>query len=267
VTGAVTDRLLSVEEARERVLAAIPGPTDVQQVFLSEARGRILAEDVMSLTALPPWDNSAMDGYAIRARDVAGATETSPVRLEVIGEVRAGVAPESAVERGTAIRIATGAPVPPRADAVVQVELTTPADADGAPTGERGRDATGPLPATVLVHAAIEPGTAIRKAGDDLDEAIVVLRAGSRLSPAAVALAAGSGNETLRVHRRPVVGVLATGDEVRAAGRDLGPAGIPDANGPGLSALAEEAGAEAYNYGIAADRLEDVRARDRKSVV
>jgi len=81
------------------------------------------------------------------------------------------------------------------------------------------------------------------------------------LSPAAVALAAGSGNETLRVHRRPIVGVLATGDEVRAAGRDLGPAGIPDANGPGLSALAEETGAEAYNYGIAADRLEDVRAR------
>jgi molybdopterin molybdotransferase len=261
VTGAVTDRLLSVEEARERVLAAIPGPTDVEQVFLSEARGRILAEDVMSLTALPPWDNSAMDGYAIRARDVAGATETSPVRLEVIGEVRAGVAPESAVERGTAIRIATGAPVPPRADAVVQVELTTPADADGAPTGDRGRDAAGPLPPTVLVHAAIQPGTAIRKAGDDLDEAIVVLRAGSRLSPAAVALAAGSGNETLRVHRRPVVGVLATGDEVRAAGRDLGPAGIPDANGPGLSALAEETGAEAYNYGIAADRLEDVRSR------
>jgi molybdopterin molybdotransferase len=202
-----------------------------------------------------------MDGYAIRARDVAGATETSPVRLEVIGEVRAGVAPETAAERGTAIRIATGAPVPPGADAVVQVELTTPADADGAPTGERGRDATGPLPASVLVHAAIEPGTAIRKAGDDLDEAIVVLRAGSRLSPAAVALAAGCGNETLRVHRRPVVGVLATGDEVRAAGRDLGPAGIPDANGPGLSALAEEAGAEAHNYGIAADRLADVRAR------
>jgi molybdopterin molybdotransferase len=261
VTGAVTDRLLSVEEARERILAAIPGPTDVEQVFLSEARGRILAEDVMSLTALPPWDNSAMVGYAIRARDVAGASETSPVRLEVIGEVRAGVAPEAAVERGTAIRIATGAPVPPRADAVVQVELTTPADADGVPAGDRGRDATGPLPASVLVHAAIGRGTAIRKAGDDLDEAIVVLRAGSRLSPAAVALAAGSGNETLRVHRRPVVGVLATGDEIRAAGRDLGPAGIPDANGPGLSALAEEAGAQAYNYGIAADRLEDVRAR------
>ncbi|HEU4571713.1 MAG TPA: hypothetical protein VFR93_03435, partial [Candidatus Limnocylindrales bacterium] len=244
---ATTDRLLSVEEARAAVLAAVPGATEREIVYLSEARGRVLCEDVMSLTALPPWDNSAMDGYAIRAADVAGATEAAPARLDVIGEVRAGAAPETAVERGTAIRIATGAPVPPHADAVVQVELTTPADASGAATGERGRDAAGPLPPAVLVHAAIAAGTAIRRAGDDRPEAGVVLPAGTLLSPAAIALAAGSGNETLPVHRRPRVGVLATGDEVRAAGRDLGPAGIPDANGPGLTALAEEAGAEAFN--------------------
>jgi molybdopterin molybdotransferase len=256
-----TDRLLSVEEARAAVLDAIVGPTDEEVVYLSEARDRVLAEDVMSLTALPPWDNSAMDGYAIRAADVAAATEDAPALLEVIGEVRAGVAAEQAVERGTAIRIATGAPVPPHADAVVQVELTTPADASGAPAGERGRDAAGPLPAAVLVHAAISRGTAIRRAGDDLPEAETILRAGSRLSPAAIALAAGSGNETLRVHRRPRIAVLATGDEVRAAGRALGPAGIPDANGPGLTALAEEAGGEAFNYGVAKDRLEDVRSR------
>lgn len=255
------DRLLSVEEARAAILAAVPGATEREIVYLSEARGRVLAEDVMSLTALPPWDNSAMDGYAIRAADVAAATEDAPVRLEVIGEVRAGAAPEQAVERGTAIRIATGAPVPPHADAVVQVELTTPGDASGAAAGERGRDAAGPLPPTVLVHAAIAAGTAIRRAGDDLPEAATILRAGTPLSPAAIALAAGSGNETLAVHRRPRVGVLATGDEVRAAGRDLGPAGIPDANGPGLTALADEAGAEAFNLGIAKDRLDDVRER------
>jgi molybdopterin molybdotransferase len=255
------DRLLSVEEAREAVLAAVPGPTDHEIVFLSEARGRVLYEDVLSLTALPPWDNSAMDGYAIRAADVEAATEDAPVRLEVVGEVRAGSAPEGAVERGTAIRIATGAPIPPRADAVVQVELTTSADRAGAPMGERGRDAAGPLPPAVLVHAAVAAGTAIRRAGDDLPEAEVILRAGTRIGPAAIALAAGAGNETLAVHRRPRVGVLATGDEVRAAGRALGPAGIPDANGPGLTALAEEAGGEAINLGIAADRLEDVRAR------
>jgi molybdopterin molybdotransferase len=255
------DRLLSVEEARTAVLAAVAGPTDREVVFLSEARGRVLAEDVMSLTALPPWDNSAMDGYAIRAADVAVATEDDPVRLAVTGEVRAGSAPDAAVERGGAIRIATGAPIPPHADAVVQVELTTPADASGAALGERGRDAAGPLPAAVLVHAAVRAGTAIRRAGDDLPEAETILRAGTPLTAAAVALAAGSGNETLAVHRRPRVGVLATGDEVRAAGRDLGPAGIPDANGPGLAALADESGAEAWSLGIAKDRLEDVRER------
>ncbi|HET9614916.1 MAG TPA: gephyrin-like molybdotransferase Glp [Candidatus Limnocylindrales bacterium] len=258
-----TDRLLSVEEAQAAVLNAIPGPTETEFAWLSEARGRILAEDVMSLTSLPPWDNSAMDGYAIRAADVAGATDDAPIRLEVVGEVRAGAAPERRVERGTAIRIATGAPVPPGADTVVQVELTTPAVADGSPAGERGRDATGPLPAAVLVHAAVALGTAIRRAGDDLPEADVILRAGSRLTPAAIALGGGAGNESFRVHRRPRVGILATGDEVRAAGRPLGPAGIPDANGPGLTALADEAGAEAINYGIARDRLDDVRARLR----
>ena len=257
------DRLLSVEEARGAVLAAIAGPTEDEVVFLLDARGRILAEDVMSLTALPPWDNSAMDGYAIRAADVSTASEAAPVRLDVIGEVRAGSPAEREVDRGSAIRIATGAPLPPRADAVVQVELTTPAAADGTPAGERGRDATGPLPPAVLVHAAVPAGSAIRRAGDDLPEAATILQAGTRVTPAAVALAAGSGNETLRVHRRPRVGVLATGDEVHAAGRALGPAGIPDANGPGLMALIDEAGGEATTLGIAGDRLDDVRARLR----
>ena len=264
-TGAATpptaDRLLSVEEARAAVLASISGPTEDELLYLADARGRILAEDVMSLTALPPWDNSAMDGYAVRSADVATATDAAPVRLDVIAEVRAGSAPETEVRRGTAIRIATGAPVPPGADAVVQVELTTPASADGMPAGERGRDATGPLPAAVLVHAAVAPGSAIRRAGDDLPEAASVLAAGTRVTPAAIALAAGSGNPTLRVHLRPRVGVLATGDEIRAPGRDLGPAGIPDANGPGLMALIEEAGGEPTTLGIARDRLEDVRAR------
>ncbi len=174
------DRLLSVEEARSAVLAAVAGPTAPELAYLSEARGRVLAEDVLSLTALPPWDNSAMDGYAIRAADVAAAADAAPVRLEVIGEVRAGAAPDHDVERGTAIRIATGAPIPPHADAVVQVELTTPADAAGQPAGERGRDAAGPLPAAVLVHEAVRAGTAIRKAGDDLSEAIAILSAGTR---------------------------------------------------------------------------------------
>src|SRR6185436_12950113 len=107
--------LLSVEAARAAVLAAVPGPTDVEVAYLSDALGRVLAEPVVSTTALPPWDNSAMDGYAIRASDTTGATEGEPVRLEVVGDARAGSAPDVEVRRGTAVRIATGAPVPPGA--------------------------------------------------------------------------------------------------------------------------------------------------------
>jgi molybdopterin molybdotransferase len=258
---APSDRLLSVEEAREAVLAAVPGPTAPELAYLSEARARILAEDVISLTALPPWDNSAMDGYAIRSADVVGASDGAPARLTVIGEVRAGMAPDVAVERGSAVRIATGAPIPERADAVVQVELTTPATADGEPIGDRGRDAAGPLPGAILVHATVGRGTAIRRAGDDLSDGATILTSGTRLSPAAIGLAAGAGHETLMVHARPRVGILTTGDEGRAPGRALGPAGIPDANGPGLAALIEESGAQGHALGIAADRLEDVRGR------
>ena len=254
-------RLLSVEEARAAVLGAIAGPTEVEVAFLSEALGRVLAEPVVSTTALPPWDNSAMDGYAVRAADTTGATEDRPVRLEVVGEVRAGFAPDVEVRRGTAVRIATGAPLPPRADAVVQVELTTPLDETGEPSGPRGRDATGPLPAGCLVHAAVDPGAAVRPAGSDLAAGVTILELGRTLTAAAIALAAGAGVPQVRVHRRPSVHVLATGDEVVPAGRDLGPAGIPDANGPGLHALVDAAGGLASALGIAKDRLEDVHSR------
>jgi molybdopterin molybdotransferase len=253
-------RLLSVEDARAAVLAAIPGPTEPEVAYLSEALGRVLAEPVVSTTALPPWDNSAMDGYAIRSTDVAGATEGAPVRLEVIGDIAAGKAPDVEVRRGTAVRIATGAPVPAGATAVVPVEATTPLDAGGA-AGPRGRDATGPLPAACLVHEAVRAGGSIRKAGSDLAQGVTVLEAGRALSAQAVALAAGAGVPQLRVHRRPRVAVLATGDEVVPAGQALGPAGIPDANGPGVAALVAEAGAEPQALGIAKDRLEDVESR------
>jgi molybdopterin molybdotransferase len=252
--------LLTVEEARAAVLSAVTGPTEIEVVFLSDALGRVLAEPVTSTTALPPWDNSAMDGYAVRAADTARATDAEPVRLEVVGEVRAGSAPDVAVPRGGAVRIATGAPIPPRADAVVQVELTTPLDAAGRPAGPRGRDAGGPLPAACLVHAAVGVGTAIRRAGEDLAMGARILEAGIGISAAAVALAAGAGVPQLSVHRRPQVHVLATGDEVRPPGQTLGPAGIPDANGPGIRALVEAAGGQAFALGIAKDRLEDVYA-------
>ena len=253
--------LLSVEEARERVFAAIAGPTEPEVAWLSEALGRVAAAHITSPIALPPWDNSAMDGYAIRAADTAAAAEDAPVQLDVIGEVRAGQPPDSEVRHGTAVRIATGAPVPPGADAVIPVEQTTPLDASGHAAGPRGRDATGPLPARIAAHAPIAAGGSIRRSGSDLAAGTPIITPGTVLTPAVIGLAAGVGLELVNVHRRPHVGVLATGDEVRGRGAELGAAGIPDANGPALMAMVEAAGGYPDTLGIAADRFDDVRAR------
>ncbi|HEY4226892.1 MAG TPA: gephyrin-like molybdotransferase Glp [Candidatus Limnocylindrales bacterium] len=256
------ETLNSVEAARAAILGAISGPLGEDAIFTGLALGRVLARDVVAAVTLPPWDNSAMDGYAVRSADTAGATEGTPVRLGVIGEVPAGGVADQAVGHGSAIRIATGAPLPPDADAVVQVEDTTPLDAAGN-AGARGRDAAGPVPNAVLVHAATRVGGNVRRRGNDLVEGATILASGTAVSPAAVALASGAGLASVLVRRRPRVGVLATGNEVRPAGTDLGAAGIPDANGPGLRALVETAGAEPLDLGIAPDNLEDVIRRLR----
>ncbi len=257
--------LLPVEAAQATVLAGVEPFSDTEQVTPEAALGRVLAEPLAARVSLPPWDNSAMDGYAIRAADVDGAGDASAIRLTVVGESRAGVAPDARVIAGTAIRIATGARIPGGADAVVPVEMTTPLDASGNP-GPRGRDATGPLPAACLVHERVGPGNAIRILGSDVEAGAVVASAGVTVTPAVVALAAGCGTSELVVRRRPIVGVLATGDEVRASGADLGDAGIPDANGPGLRALIAESGGIPLDLGIAIDDLEDVEQRLRRGV-
>jgi molybdopterin molybdotransferase len=256
-----TDRLRTVEETLAAILAAIAGPTEPESVWIHDALGRVAAADAVSITDLPPWDNSAMDGYAIRAADVVAAAEAAPVALEVIGDVPAGADPDVAVRRGTAARIATGARIPDGADAVVQVELTTPADADGRPIGPRGRDATGPLPTRALVHQPVAAGASIRVAGSDLREGTVVIPEGTEIGPAGVAVAAGAGLAHLAVRRRPIVGVMATGDELREAGSPLDGSGIPDANGPALLALVAAAGGDGRSLGIARDSLDDLKAR------
>jgi molybdopterin molybdotransferase len=256
---------MPVEAAQATVLAGVE-PLGADEPLAPEAAlGRVLAEPVSAATSLPPWDNSAMDGYAVRAADVGSAEDGSPVRLAVVGEVRAGGTPDVRVLEGTAVRIATGAPLPPGADAVVPVEETTPLDAAGTP-GPRGREASGPVPAACLVHQAVPAGAHVRARGSDVHEGTVVARAGDTVTPAVVALVSGAGAASVLVRRRPVVAVLATGDEVRAAGRPLGAAGIPDANGPGIRSLVRDAGAEALDLGIAEDRLEDVLARLRQGL-
>jgi len=260
------NELLSLEDARAQVLAAIPDALPVELVALSDSLGRVLAADVRAATDLPPWDNSAMDGYAICAADVAGATEATPVLLRVAGEVAAGSAAETAVLPGLALRIATGAPMPPGADAVVAVEQTTPLAADGS-AGPRGREAAGPLPAQIRVHEATLAGRNVRRRASDLQLGRTVLAAGRAIGPAELAIIAAGGVASVAVHARPRVAVLSTGDELRRAGSDLGAAGIPDSNGPALVALCAAAGAEARHLGIAPDRLEPTLELLRAAIV
>jgi len=264
MTAPLVAELLSVEAARDAILSDVV-PLDRERIRTAAALGRVVAEQIAARISLPPWANSAMDGYAVRAADTSHATEDMPVELRVIDDIRAGAAPTTDVLPGTAVRIATGAPVPKGADAVVPVEHTTPLDATGQP-GPRGRDATGPLPSGCLVHEPVTPGGSVREAGSDLRAGATLLDAGSAMTAASIALVAGAGVDEIRVHQRPRVGVLATGDEVRAPGQPLGSAGIPDANGPGLRAQVTAAGAEAIDLGIATDDLPDVLKRLRGGI-
>ena len=260
----MTDRLRSVEEARAAILEGV-APLRAEDVAVDAALGRVLASDVVARVTLPPWDNSAMDGYAIRAADVARATEDAPARLAVMDDIPAGGIASRRVEAGSAIRIATGAPIPEGADTVVPVESTTPFVRADEP-GPRGRDATGPLPVAILVHEAMREAAHVRRRGSDLEEGATILTSGSAMTPAAVALAAGAGLGSVTVRARPRIAVLATGNEVREAGAELGVAGIPDANGPGLRALVAATGAEVISLGIARDALEDVTSRLRSAL-
>ena len=264
----VPEPMLSVEEAQERLLAACGDPLAAEDVELESALDRVLAESIVSALDLPPWDNSAMDGFAVHAADVAGAAPGSPIRLRVVGEVRAGGSADVELPRGCAIRIATGARIPSSADAVVPVETTI---IEEAPAGAASPGATGsgsarsmgfragePLPEACLVTAAVEPGAFVRRRGEDVRAGARLLEPGRRVTPAGIGLAAAVGLGSLRVHRRPVAAVLSTGDELRPAGLPLGKSGIPDANRPGLLAMCRAAGADGVDLGIVPDSLASV---------
>ncbi len=240
--------LLPLEEARARILEDVL-PLRPVSIPLAESRGRVLAEVAIALLTLPPWDNSAMDGYAVRSEDVADASPETPVSLAVVGEVAAGHEPESGVGARQAMRVLTGAMMPPGADAVVKVEDTD------APPGLAA------LPQAVAVRAAVEPGKDIRRAGSDMQQGDHLLAAGTRIGPAALAVLAAAGHAQLSVHRIPRVGVIATGDELTPVGEPLGPASIPDSNSEAIAAQVAAAGAEPVRLGIATDDRDVVRER------
>jgi molybdopterin molybdotransferase len=214
-----------------------------EEVPLAEAAGRVLAADFAAPHPVPPFENSTVDGYAVRAADVAGATAEWPVRLDVVGDVGAGEPGSIRVRSGTAVRIMTGAPLPPGADAVVMLEWTA------FTTG------------TVRVERAVDPGRFIRRVGEDVAAGDVVLAEGSRLGSAAVGVLASLGGARVAVRRRPEVAVLATGDELLDVEEELTPGKIRSSNSWTLAGQAREAGAVVRDLGIARDDPADLAAR------
>jgi molybdopterin molybdotransferase len=232
--------MLTVAAAQQRILDGIR-PLRTERVPLVEALGRVLAMTVVSRRTLPPFDNSSMDGYAVRAQDTAGASESSPVELPVIGESRAGLAPGRDLQRGAAMRIMTGAPLPDGADAVVRYEDT-----------DSGRD-------RVRISVSVTHGTNVRRAGEDMKPGDEILTPGRRLRPADLAACAALGNPWLEVYRRPRVAVVSTGDELVDVTQEPGPGQIVDSNAVAIAAAVQEAGGEPVRIGIARDTVVDLR--------
>jgi molybdopterin molybdotransferase len=224
----------TVEAYQSAILSAIT-PLAPAQLDLAAAEGCVLAEDVTAAVALPSFDNSSMDGYAVLASDVAGASREAPASLRVTGEIAAGDTGAYRLVPGTAIRIMTGAQLPAVADAVVPVEWT-----DGGI-------------AQVAVYQPAGPGNAVRYAGGDAARGETLLTAGTRMRPMQIAVAASAGRKAVTVRPRPRVVVLSTGDELTEPGTPLVPGRIWDSNSYMIAACAREAGAVAYRHSVVPD--------------
>ncbi len=243
---------LTVDQARSRILDRA-SPLEPREVPLHRALGTALARPVAASATLPPWDNSAMDGYAVRAADVEGARADAPVVLRVTGEVRAGEAASARLGPGEAIRIMTGAPVPPGADSVVRVEHT---DAEQTP-------------GSVEVLDAGDAGRNVRPGGEDMRKGDAVFGPGTTLGPGQVGVLAALGLGQISVHGSATVAILSNGDELVPLDRFdevLAGRAIPESNSHALAAAIQELGGEAIRLGIAADTESSVEAGLRRAL-
>ena len=231
--------LVTVEEARTRVLAEVE-PLPPESVPIERALGRVSAEEVRAASPVPPFDNSAMDGYAVRAADAATATPETPAELRLTGESRAGHPWERPLAEGEAVAVSTGASLPAGADSVVRLEDTRQAD---------GR---------VVIQRVPEMGLYVRRTGEDLGEGAVAIDAGSVLGPAELGVLASVGRAQVSCHARPTLSALVTGDELVAPGRRLAPGQIHDTSSYSVAALARLAGADVAGVEHVADEAQAV---------
>ncbi|MFJ9040395.1 gephyrin-like molybdotransferase Glp [Streptomyces sp. NPDC102406] len=262
-SSAGQQQLWSVDEHLEDILSTVH-PLDPIELQLLDAQGCVLVEDVTVPVSLPPFDNSSMDGYAVRVADVAAASEEYPAVLTVIGDVAAGqVGPsgQPTVGPGQAARIMTGAPLPPGAEAVVPVEWTDGGLGAG-PASSMAAHSTAPEGASgeVRVHRPAEARAHVRAQGSDVRAGDRALTAGTVLGPPQIALLAAIGRGTVRVHPRPRVVVVSTGSELVQPGEQLHEGQIYDSNSFALTAAARDAGALAYRVGAVADDAETLRS-------
>lgn len=235
--------MISVQEARDIVLAQVKVLGTERKELLASV-GRVLAEDVFAPHDVPSHNNSAMDGYAVRAEDTLQASREHPVKLEVIEDLRAGYVSQHHLQTGQAIRIMTGAPIPDGADAVVRVEDTL-----------RGEGQQ------VLILREVPPFYDLRLAGEDLRQGALILRQGDLLRPAEIGVLASLGRSTIQVYQRPQVAILSTGDELLYIDEPLQPAKIYNSNSYSLAALVLDAGAIPIQLGIARDTKEDLEQK------
>jgi len=240
--------MIPVKEALYQILEQIP-KLGRERVGILEAQGRVLAEDIFSSRNIPPWDNSAMDGYAVRYSDIQTAAPKNPVLLRVLGDLPAGQVFRGSVGLGEAVRIMTGAPLPAGADTVVPVEETIKADGN------------------VKILAPIQTGENIRCAGEDIRSGEKVLEDGTLLRPPHAGMLASLGRSGVYVYQRPRVAVLSTGDELLEIDEPWEDGKIINSNSYSIAAQALECGAKPLQLGIARDRREDLAARMKEGLV
>jgi molybdopterin molybdotransferase len=239
--------MITVEEALDKILSCIQ-PLGSERVSILEALGRVFAEDVYANRDIPPLDNSGMDGYAVKSEDIRNAAQDRPVRLEIIEDLPAGFISSKTVEKGQAIRIMTGAPIPRGTDGVVPVEDTRREDG------------------FVLILETITPGRNIRKAGADVKKGERVISEGDFIRPAEVGILASVGRAFVSVYQRPLVAILCTGEELVDVDGDLDEVKIVSSNSYTLAAQVKECGAIPIQLGIAKDRKEEIEEKLRQGV-